>query len=369
VAAGADEGSGDRPVEVILLAGRLGLDDDGWPLSPLVDRIESRGIAPRVLCSAQGNALDDPRVVEVPWLNKGWLKNLAVRRLRLDPTFKRPDILHAVHEEMSAVALALAESWRIPYIQTIDDFATLDDGLRISRRWLRTLVASSSELADALIAELRIPSDRVEVISPGIVVGDAPARDGGWKVPVIGAAGPPVEEAGFVTFLQAARIVLAMGRDAEFLIASQGSDAIELRRYTQALGVQERVTVADFPVVGSRFWSVLDLYCQPSLVPSTGRTLTLAMANGVPSVAADVQGLRGMIEAGRSGLLVTPGDPSALAQAFIHLLDHPELAQAMGAAARDQIRARFNLDDEADRLAALYRRSVEPGSEQGREPW
>ncbi|APW59450.1 glycosyltransferase family 4 protein [Paludisphaera borealis] len=366
MAAGADEDIGERPIEVILLAGRLGLDDDGWPLTPLVDRIESRGIAPRVLCSAQGKASDDPRIVEIPWLSRPWLKHLAVRRLRLDPTFKRPSILHAVHEEMSAVALDLAEIWRIPYIQTIDDFASLDEGLRLSRRWLRTVVASSAELAAALVAELHVPGERVVVIPPGITVENAPVRADGWKVPVIGVAGPPVEEAGFVSFLEAARIVLTRGRDAEFLIASQGGDAIELRRYAQTLGIQERVTVADFPVVGPRFWSVLDLYCQPSLVPSTGRTLTLALANGVPSVAADVQGLRGIIEAGRSGLLASPGDPAALADAFIHLLDHPDHARAMGAVARDQIRARFNLDDEADRLVALYRRSVDPPPIAGR---
>lgn len=362
MAVGPNESIGDRPVDLVLLAGRLGLDDDGWPLTPLVDRIESRGIATRVLCSAVGNALEDPRVVEVPWLSRGWLKYLEVRRLQRGRGFARPSVLHAVHEEMSAVAVALAEAWRIPYIQTIDDFAALDGRLRISRRWLRTLVASSVELASALVAELRFPEDQVIVIPPGIAVESAPVRTEGWKVPVIGAAGPPLEETGFVPFLEAARLVLAQGRDAEFLVANQGGDAIELRRYAQELGIQERVTVADFPAVGPRFWAVLDLYCQPSLVPSSGRTLTLALANGVPSVAADVQGLRGLIEPGRSGLLAAPGDPSALADAFIELLDHPDHARAMAVVARAQMHERFNLDVEADRLAALYRLVVEPSS-------
>jgi glycosyltransferase involved in cell wall biosynthesis len=357
-----DDESDDRPIAVALLAGRLGLDDDGWPLAPLVDRIEARGGEVRVICSSRSNAEPDPRVVEVPWLSRPWLRHLAVRRLRADSGIHRPSILHAVHEEMSHVALALAEAWRIPYIQTIDDFSPLDEGLRISRRWMRSVVASSAELAEALVAELGLPGEQVAVIPPGISVEDGPAPPVAWEVPVIGVAGPPVEEAGFVPFLEAARVVLGLGHDAEFLVASQGGDAIELRRYAQALGIQERVTVADFPVVGRRFWSVLNLYCQPSLIPSTGRTLALALANGVPSVASDVQGLRGLIENGRSGLLAAPGDPEALAAAFIDLLDHPDRARAMGAVARETIRARFDLDDEADHLVALYRRCVDPPS-------
>ena len=183
MAAGSNEDVGDRPVDLVLLAGRLGLDDDGWPLAPLVDRIEARGIAVRVLCSALGNALDDPRVVAIPWLSRGWLKHLAVRRLRLDRGFKRPSVLHAVHEEMSAVALALAEAWRVPYIQTIDDFAALDGGLYVSRRWLRTVVASSAELASALVAELRFPADQVVVIPPGIAVESAAGSGRGMESP------------------------------------------------------------------------------------------------------------------------------------------------------------------------------------------
>jgi glycosyltransferase involved in cell wall biosynthesis len=365
VTGGADDDIDDRPVAVVLLAGRLGLDDDGWPLAPLVDRIEARGVEVRVICSSRSNASPDPRVVEVPWLARPWLRHLAIRRLRAESGINRPSILHALHEEMSHVALSLAEAWRIPYIQTVDDFAPLDEGLRISRRWMRSVVASSAELAEALVAELGLPVDQVVAIPPGISVEDGPPPSGEWKVPVIGVAGPPVEEAGFLPFLEAARVVLGLGRDAEFLVASQGGDAIELRRYAQALGIQERVTVADFPAVGPRLWSVLNLYCQPSLIASTGRTLTLALANGVPSVASDVQGLRGMIENGRSGLLAAPGDPAALAEAFIDLLDHPDRARAMGAAARDQIRTRFNLDGEADSLVALYRRCVDSSSAAG----
>ena len=119
-------------------------------------------------------------------------------------------------------------------------------------------------------------------------------------------------------------------RDAEFLIASQGKDALDLRRHAQSLRIADWVSVADFAAIGPRFWSVLDIYCQPSLVPSTGRTLVLALSEGVPSIATEVKGLRGLIDHGSTGLVVPPGNPESLASAIMELLDHPDRATLIG---------------------------------------
>ncbi|WP_165245338.1 glycosyltransferase family 4 protein [Paludisphaera soli] len=354
------DGGGETPLDVVILAGRLGLDDDGWPLGPLLDRLEERGIAPRAVCTGRADAREDPRVLEIPALGRRWLKSLAVRRVFQGRAVPRPAVLHAIHEETAETALAMAETWRIPYIQTVDDFLVAEDGLRISRRWLHALVASSEELRDVLVDELGVPADRVVAIPPGVVVEPGPPRAPGSTVPVVGVAGPPLAETGFAVFLEAARIVLAKGRDLEFLIAVQGGDSIEVRRRALALRIQERVTVADFDVVGPRLWSAVDVYCQPALEPSMGRTLTLALVQGVPSIAANVRGLHGLIQPGRSGLLVPPDDPASLADALLHLLDHPAYALELGAAARTALRARFDIDAEADKLAALYKRAAEP---------
>src|SRR5690606_21130931 len=103
----------------------------GWPLGPLVDRLAARGIAPRVLCASRGRLDVDPRFVAMPALGHKWLKFLAARMLPRDAEFKRPRVLHSVHQEMASTALALAESWGAPYVQTVDDFPVLDEGLRV----------------------------------------------------------------------------------------------------------------------------------------------------------------------------------------------------------------------------------------------
>lgn len=343
--------------EIVFLAGRLGLDDDGWPVTVLMDCLERRGVLARVICLSRGSYPGgDHRLLEFPALGSRWLKTLSIRRLQLEAGFEHPCVLHVLHEPMAAVGLALADSWRLPYVQTVDDFGILERGLKLSRRWFRGLIATSPELADELVQGLGFPADRISLIAPGVAPAPAAPRSIDRKIPVIGTAGRSREKSGFGVFLEAARQVLGTGRDAELLIASQGQDALDLRRHAQALRIADRVSVADFAVIGPRFWTVLDIYCQPSLVPSTGRTLALALSEGVPTIATQVKGLRGLIDHGSTGLVVPPGSPESLAAAIIELLDHPDQAALIGSRGQEATRARFDVEIEADLLASLYRR-------------
>ncbi len=353
-----DGDDASTPLDVAILAGRLGLDDDGRPLGPLLDRLERRGIAPRiVLADPRGEGGADPRVTVVPALARPWLRPWAVRRLAGRASL-RPAVLHALGPEVADVALALAETWRVPYLQTVDDFRAAEEGLRISRRWLRALVASGAELRDFMVGDLGVPSNLVAVVPPAMTVDPLPRPPGGAATAVVGVADPPLAETGFATFLEAAGSVLARGRDVEFLIAARGGDSMTVHRRAQSSSIQERVTVVDLVRVGVGFWSVLDVYCQPTLAADAGRSLALAMARGIPCVVSDVPGLRGLIQPGRSGLVVPPGDAAALADDVIRLLDDREAAAAMAETARDDVRSRFDPDVEADRLAALYREAA-----------
>ena len=201
-----------------------------------------------------------------------------------------------------------------------------------------------------------MPARRVTVIPPGIVLPQEPLRmTGAGRVPVIGTGGPLDEGSGLLVFLEAARRVLDARRDVEFVIAGQGANQYELRRRAQQLRIGERVTVAELPSVGAEYWTVLDIYCQPSIVPSAGVPLLQAMAHAVPCIATRVNGLRGLIEPGSSGLMIPPDNPHALEVAIMELLDQPDEARRLGSNARKRIQTDFDPDVEADRLLDLYR--------------
>jgi colanic acid/amylovoran biosynthesis glycosyltransferase len=65
-----------------------------------------------------------------------------------------------------------------------------------------------------------------------------------------------------------------------------------------------------------------------------------------------------LIDPGENGVIVRPGDPRALAQAMIGLLNHPEEARRLGVHAFDRARVLFDPDVEADRLVDLYRQAL-----------
>jgi len=347
-------------LKVLILAGRLKSDDGGWPLPSLLDRLERRGVHLQVLCLSRGRGLTaDPRAVEFPMLKKRWLRTFAVRRIWSDGRLEHPDLLHVVHDEMVDLALALSETAQLPYVQTVAGFGTVERGLRLSRRWCRRLVATSPALVDELVGALGVPFARIALIPPGILPQrDSFPEDKTWKVPVIGTGGPLEGMSGLMIFLDAAHLVVNAGYDVEFVIASNANEHTLLRHRAQRLRISERVTVADYPIVGPEFWSVLDIYCQSAVVASTGGMLMQALAHAVPCIATNVPGLRALIDSGETGLIVPPGDPIALQNAIIALLDQPEQARRFGRNALERARARFDLDVEADRLADLYREVV-----------
>ena len=86
---------------------------------------------------------------------------------------------------------------------------------------------------------------------------------------------------------------------------------------------------------------------------SFGMVLTRAFACATPAVASDIAGYRDVMTS-ETGLTVPPGDPAALAQAVIALLDDEPRRRALGAAARDLARDRYAWDGIARRLLGIY---------------
>lgn len=364
---------------LLLLAGRLtAAECEG--LRRRSAGLEARGFSSAVVClrgepshrdahAGRSGPVAPPeeggRLDECPGLAVRWRRGWAVRDLMAGSP--RPDLIHAFGIEVAEPVLALAERWRVPYLLTIDEFLPPGGRLRLSRSRCRGLIATAPELAADLSATVGVPRRAVEVIRPGIVPCDdaspVPGSDGApsaW-VPVIGTASPLTSGSGLATFLHAARRVLDADRDAEFLIAGRGPAEEPLRRLAEALRVGDRVTFADAAAEDLPFWRVLDVFCLPALVPTTGPSLARALAHGVPSIASDVAGLDGLVIEGSTGLRFPCGDSTALSRAIVDLLSDPARRHELGRRGRAHIARHFDPDREADDLARAYVRALASG--------
>ncbi len=227
-------------------------------------------------------------------------------------------------------------------------------GSRIPRR-----VLAVSDTASAAMVRAGIPQSKVVVLYNGLPLDDLgtpPPRGDG--PPTVGMIGRLTPLKGHDVFLDAAARLARERPGTRFLIA--GAAAREAPGYAGELAARAReLGIADALEIESPFddlattLSRLDVVVHPAVLPdSLPTTIIEAMAMSRPVVGTDLGGLPELVEDGRSGLLVAPGDAEALAAAVERVVDDPALASGMGAAARAEAEERFELGVFTEALTA-----------------
>ena len=94
-----------------------------------------------------------------------------------------------------------------------------------------------------------------------------------------------------------------------------------------------------------------DLCVLPSLAEGLPSSATEAMAVGVPVIATNIAAITELIEHGKTGLLVRPSDPGALADAIINMVDDYEFRRRAAQLGRTKnVIEEFDVDKETARL-------------------
>ncbi|KPF45899.1 sugar transferase [beta proteobacterium AAP51] len=103
----------------------------------------------------------------------------------------------------------------------------------------------------------------------------------------------------------------------------------------------------------------LDCFVLPSLAEGISNTILEAMACGLPVLATRVGASAELVETGRTGWVVSPGQVSEMTEALLKLATNRNLAMAMGQEARLDIERRFSLKSMVDAYTALYGRVLQ----------
>jgi glycosyltransferase involved in cell wall biosynthesis len=128
-----------------------------------------------------------------------------------------------------------------------------------------------------------------------------------------------------------------------------------------ALGCRDRVTFVAWqkPDALLEFYRKAWVVAIPSLYDNYPNVCLEAMASARPVVGSRVGGIPEMVEDGKCGFLVPPGDCGALAQALANVLAHSDTAKALGQAARRFVEERLSPVRIAQETAAFYEEVIQ----------
>jgi glycosyltransferase involved in cell wall biosynthesis len=174
---------------------------------------------------------------------------------------------------------------------------------------------------------------------------------------VVGFVGQLIERKGLPTLMAAWEQLLGEDGAADpplrLRLAGEGPLHPVIERWRAALPRPDSVELCGFVADVPGFWAGCRVAVQPSLAEGFGLAAAEASACGLPVVAARASSLPEVVLDGRTGLLVEPARPQALAHALDRLLRDDALVDQLGLAGRQHIVDRFDHEQCLQELVRL----------------
>ncbi len=174
---------------------------------------------------------------------------------------------------------------------------------------------------------------------------------------VFGAVGRLSREKGHCFLLEAFALLHKFLPDQpmELLLLGEGREETSLRMLARQLGIESRVCFAGFQRKPTAWMKVMDCMVQPSLTEGTPNSVLEAMLLGIPVIATAVGGVPDVIENGRTGLLVAPSSPVAMAEAMKKMVRSTSLRNQLALEAKHCVEQNFSPKRQRELLEMLYK--------------
>ena len=136
----------------------------------------------------------------------------------------------------------------------------------------------------------------------------------------------------------------ALGRapGARLLLVGDGPRRPELEGLVESLGLGGSAIFAGYQARPDRYLQAMDVFALTSRAEGMPLAILEAWAAGLPVIATRVGGVPRLVDHGRTGWLIGPGDEPGLVDALGGLLAEPGRARALGLAGRDRAVADFD---------------------------
>ena len=177
---------------------------------------------------------------------------------------------------------------------------------------------------------------------------------------LIGAVGRLSDEKGFDLLIRSLGELAKMGEDVQLVILGEGGERANLEKLVAQLGLQDRVTLPGWQTDVRGYFEAMDAFALSSHREGLPNVLLEAMALEVPVVATRVNGVPRLVQDGRNGFLVEPGNVEALTTALLGLVRNEGLQELFRAAGRKTVEGRYSFPARIQKLKQIYDELLSP---------
>ncbi|MDQ6805763.1 MAG: glycosyltransferase family 4 protein [Actinomycetota bacterium] len=332
------------------------------------DRFEPSICSTREMEPATASALD---VLGISHVNLGRKAKWDVHRIGgLARLLRREriDILHAHKFGSNLWGALIGRACQVPVVLAHehtwsyqnDPLRVWLDGRVIGRLVTRFIAVSEAD-RERMVEIEHVPREKTVVIPANVYIPSLGSGDGDLRselgltpdTPVIAVVAVLRPQKALSVLLEAYALVLDRAPTAHLVIAGDGPSQLELEQLATDLALDGRLHFLGRRDDVDSILRAADVAALSSDFEGTPLFVTECMASRTPLVATAVGGVPDLIKHGRSGLLVPPRDPAALADGLARLLADPAERERLASEAALRL-SEFTIDTITARVCELY---------------
>ncbi len=231
-------------------------------------------------------------------------------------------------------------------------------------RWIDAIIVNTRSNLDYLVRRHWMSSGKIRVIDNGVEETPPPSASERGDLRASFGAGPDTVIIGIVGRLTRRKghhfLLEALSHSADDLppwvlvVVGEGDEDEHLRKRAAELGLQEKVSFLGHREDATRLMYAFDCLALPSTIETMPFAIIEGMSAGLPVVASAIFGIPELIDHGRTGYLVQPGDVEDLRRRLNGLVRDAELRREFGRAGRRRYEERFTAAIMTGKTSAVY---------------
>ncbi len=363
-----------RRARIVHLVEALGLGGLERIVQGLARHADRRRFEVEVICASRSGALaDEIQAAGTPVRTLGIASYFPADVLRAARSLRRaaPDVVHSHGHFAGVVGRAASVCAGVPAV--VHHLHTIDTTLRPRHlrleRWLARAtdrILCCSRAVERHAADvIRLPKRLLLTIHNGIDPAPATGREAALDLlgrpapPLVGCLGSLAPHKGQGVLLRACALLPPGLAPGTIVLIGEGPERQSLARIADEQRIGDRVLFLGARSDARTLLPGLDLVVVPSLDrEGLGLAALEAMDAACPVVASRVGGLAEVVDDGRTGFLVPPDDPVALATAIRRVLERPDRGRGLGEAGRWRVEAEFRAATMARRVEEVYEEAL-----------